>query len=150
MKLVRDTRGQLRSAPNTALFKVSPQMNKVDIKNYLEQIYKIPVVNVMTFNKLGHISIAAPSSKNAAPPMPDHIRKGQRLNKEEDDKIAQVFFPKDYVFEWPEVTLDPEDKGVSKEVKAKEGVDRAMKENMQSKSKVDKLNRRGAHHFFGL
>ena len=69
-------------------------MTKVDIKNYLEQIYKIPVVNVMTFNKLGHISVAAPSSKNAAPPMPDHIRKGQRLNKEEDDKIAQVSFIK--------------------------------------------------------
>ena len=61
-----------------------------------------------------------------------------------------MFFPKDYVFEWPEVTLDREDKGVSKEVKMKEDVDRAKKENMQSKSKVDKLNRRGAHHFFGL
>ena len=59
-----------------------------------------------------------------------------------------MFFPKDYVFEWPEVTLDPEDKGVSKEVKAKEGVERAKKESMQSKSKGDKLNRRGAHHFF--
>merc|ERR1719499_2270012 len=90
-------------------------MTKVDIKNYLEQIYKIPVVNVMTFNKLGHITMATPSSKNAAPPMPDHLRKAQRLNKEEDDKIAQVFFPKDYVFEWPEVTLDKEDKGVNKE-----------------------------------
>ena len=61
-----------------------------------------------------------------------------------------MFFPKDYVFEWPEVTSDKEDKGVSKEVKMKEDVDRAKKENMQSKSKVDKLNRRGAHHFFGL
>ena len=48
------------------------------------------------------------------------------------------------------MTLDREDKGVSKEVKMKEDVDRAKKENMQSKSKVDKLNRRGAHHFFGL
>ena len=65
-------------------------MTKVDIKNYLEQIYKIPVVNVMTFNKLGHITMATPSSKNAAPPMPDNLRKAQRLNKEEDDKIAQV------------------------------------------------------------
>merc|ERR1719245_2938890 len=42
-------------------------MTKVDIKNYLEQIYKIPVVNVMTFNKLGHITMATPSSKTPLP-----------------------------------------------------------------------------------
>ena len=47
MKLVKsDT--LLRTAPNVAHFKVSPEMTKVDVKNYLEQIYKVPVVNVKT------------------------------------------------------------------------------------------------------
>ena len=52
MKLTKMTNTP-RTAPNVAHFEVSPQMTKVDVKNYLEQIYKIPVVNVFTVNLSG-------------------------------------------------------------------------------------------------
>ena len=39
--------------PNKVSFEVSPQMTQVDVKNYLEKIYKLPVMNVKTFNVSG-------------------------------------------------------------------------------------------------
>ena len=46
MKLVKPK--ALRTPPNVLHFKVSPEMTRLDIRNYLQQIYKLPVVNVKT------------------------------------------------------------------------------------------------------
>jgi large subunit ribosomal protein L23 len=45
MKLVK---GKQKQLPNVATFQVSMEMTKHDVKNYLEKIYKIPVVDVVT------------------------------------------------------------------------------------------------------
>merc|ERR1711911_129532 len=41
--------------PNQVQFIVSPQMTKLDVKQYLEKIYNVPVVNVYTHIKMGDI-----------------------------------------------------------------------------------------------
>lgn len=50
MKLVRHTPKQL---PNIVHFQCSMEMTKFDIKNYLEKIYNVPVVQVRTNISLG-------------------------------------------------------------------------------------------------
>ena len=63
MKLIKqDT--YLRTAPNVAHFQVSPEMTRVDVKNYLEQIYKLPVVNVKTINLAGEALLVGKYTKN--------------------------------------------------------------------------------------
>lgn len=39
--------------PNQVQFIVSPQMTKLDVKQYLEKIYNVPIVNVNTHIKMG-------------------------------------------------------------------------------------------------
>ena len=39
--------------PNQVQFLVSPQMTKFDVQQYLEKIYKVPVVNVAVYNHIG-------------------------------------------------------------------------------------------------
>ena len=51
MKLVRDKDKKL--PPYTVEFQVSPEMTKIDVKNYLEQIYKVPVLDVHTHIQSG-------------------------------------------------------------------------------------------------
>ena len=42
------------SAPNNKLqFIVSSEMTRVDVKNYLEEIYQLPVADVKTVNHIG-------------------------------------------------------------------------------------------------
>ena len=41
------------SPPNVVHFEVSSQMTRLDVKNYLTQIYKIPAMDVKTFNFSG-------------------------------------------------------------------------------------------------
>ncbi|XP_020715055.1 39S ribosomal protein L23, mitochondrial isoform X2 [Ceratitis capitata] len=50
MKLIRPAEEQPK---NVATFSVSMQMTKYDIKNYLEKIYKLPVVDVRTRIEMG-------------------------------------------------------------------------------------------------
>lgn len=50
MKIVRPAPKQL---PNVVQFQCSIEMTKHDIKNYLEKIYNIPVVDVRTKISLG-------------------------------------------------------------------------------------------------
>jgi len=50
LKLVRP---QQKQPPNIVKFIVSVQMTKYDIRNYLEKIYKIPVVDVRTVIAMG-------------------------------------------------------------------------------------------------
>ena len=45
MKLIRPIEKQ---PPNIVHFIVSMEMTKYDVKNYLEKIYKIPVVDIKT------------------------------------------------------------------------------------------------------
>lgn len=52
MKLVKPSHNLL---PNQVQFIVSSEMTKLDVKQYLEKIYDIPVINVTTFNKMGKI-----------------------------------------------------------------------------------------------
>ena len=53
-------------------------MTKIDIKNYLEKIYNVPVANVKTVNKMGK------TRQNAF---------ASYLVKDEDQKIAFVTLP---------------------------------------------------------
>lgn len=41
--------------PNTVQFIVSPEMTRFDVKQYLEKIYKVPVVDVRIANRLGKL-----------------------------------------------------------------------------------------------
>lgn len=50
MKIVRP---QAKQLPNVVQFHCSMEMTKFDIKNYLEKIYNIPVVDVRTRISLG-------------------------------------------------------------------------------------------------
>lgn len=72
MKLVRPTRSQL---PNTVNFQCSMEMTKHDIRNYLEKIYNVPVVDVRTRIGLGKFK--------------KDIGKGY-ITKEDDIKFAFV------------------------------------------------------------
>ena len=45
----------MKLPPNHVVFQVSPEMTKLDVKNYLEKIYKVPVYNVMTRNVTGEV-----------------------------------------------------------------------------------------------
>lgn len=46
-------KGQHRKPDNVVEFHCSMEMTKYDVKNYLEKIYKIPVVDVRTRIKMG-------------------------------------------------------------------------------------------------
>ena len=64
--------------PNKVSFQVSPQMTQIDVKNYLEKIYNVPVMNVKTFNVSGK-TFLSPYNK-----VPDE------LFKDDDIKYAIV------------------------------------------------------------
>ena len=63
---------------NKVQFVVSSGMTRYDIKNYLEKIYKIPVVDVRTVNKMGK------TRQNAF---------GNYLVNDKDYKVAFVTLP---------------------------------------------------------
>lgn len=50
MKIVRS---EEPLPPNMVLFQTSIEMTQYDVKNYLEKIYKVPVVEVKTTIKMG-------------------------------------------------------------------------------------------------
>jgi len=68
-------------------------MTKHDVKQYLEKIYNVPVVQVNISNRLGEFR--AVQGKNY-------------IVKDEDVKYAYVTLPKDMAFEFPK--LVPEEK----------------------------------------
>ena len=53
MKIVKNK--HMKLPPNHVVFQVSPEMTKLDVKNYLEKIYKVPVYHVMTRNVTGEV-----------------------------------------------------------------------------------------------
>lgn len=88
LKLIRPEHEQ---PPNVVQFACSMEMTKYDVRNYLERIYKIPVVDVRT-------RIAMGSTKRDA-------MKGY-ITKAEDTKLAYVTLPKDMKFEFPNLFPD--------------------------------------------
>ncbi|KAJ8718574.1 hypothetical protein PYW08_002811 [Mythimna loreyi] len=93
MKLVRPEPKQL---PNIVQFHCSMEMTKFDIKNYLEKIYNIPVVDVRTRIALGKFR--------------RDVGKGYVI-KDDDIKSAYVVLPKDMKFEYPDIFGSKKDDG---------------------------------------
>ncbi|XP_039280347.1 39S ribosomal protein L23, mitochondrial isoform X2 [Nilaparvata lugens] len=85
MKLVKPT---VEQPKNVVQFITSVQMTNHDIKNYLEKIYKIPVIEVNT-------TIVSGEFKK----QPDH----QYVIKDDDYRRALVTLPRGAEFEFPEV-----------------------------------------------
>ncbi|XP_035919936.1 probable 39S ribosomal protein L23, mitochondrial [Anopheles stephensi] len=85
LKLVRPEQKQ---PPNVVQFACSMEMTRHDVKNYLEKIYKIPVVNVRT-------RIAMGNTKR------DMVL--GYVTKEEDTKLAYVTLPNTMKFDFPDI-----------------------------------------------
>uniref|UniRef100_A0A2A4JM57 Large ribosomal subunit protein uL23m n=1 Tax=Heliothis virescens TaxID=7102 RepID=A0A2A4JM57_HELVI len=85
MKIVRPEPKQL---PNVVQFHCSMEMTKYDIKNYLEKIYNVPVVDIRTRIALGKFR--------------RDIGKGY-IVKDDDVKSAYVVLPKDMKFKYPNI-----------------------------------------------
>jgi len=62
-------------------------MTKLDVKQYLEKIYNVPIVNVNTHIKMGDIK----------------RNKSNYIIKEDDYKVAYVTLEKDQKFEFPQL-----------------------------------------------
>lgn len=97
MKLVKN---EEQHPANVVSFIVSMEMTHYDVKNYLEKIYKVPVINVRTEIKMGEIK----KQKD----------KGYII-KDDDQKYAFVTMPKDHKFEFP--NFFPGDTRISSEMK---------------------------------
>ncbi|XP_071450944.1 large ribosomal subunit protein uL23m [Hetaerina americana] len=85
MKLVKP---KFNQPPNIVKFMVSMEMTRLDVKNYLEKIYKIPVMDVRTQIELG--------------PTRREPLKGYVI-KDEDVKVAYVVMPREVKFEFPKL-----------------------------------------------
>ncbi|CAH2267297.1 probable 39S ribosomal protein L23, mitochondrial [Pararge aegeria] len=85
MKLVQPCANQ---QPNLVQFHCSMEMTKHDIKNYLEKIYNVPVIDVKTRIALGKFR--------------KDIGKGYVV-KDDDIKFAYVTLPKTMKFEFPDI-----------------------------------------------
>lgn len=70
-------------------------MTKYDVRNYLEKIYKIPVVNIETRVVMGKLKRA--------------VGKGYMI-KEDDWREAIVDLPKEVSFEYPKLFQDTTEK----------------------------------------
>ncbi|CAD7004739.1 39S ribosomal protein L23, mitochondrial isoform X1 [Ceratitis capitata] len=97
MKLIRPAEEQPK---NVATFSVSMQMTKYDIKNYLEKIYKLPVVDVRTRIEMGK------------------TKRDQTfgyVTKEDDVKIAYVTLLKTEEFTFPDLFSKKEEQKKAEE-----------------------------------
>merc|ERR1719154_1048415 len=97
MKLVKPSAiyGKATVPDNKVQFIVSREMSKIDIKNYLEKVYNVPVGHVNTINRLGK------TKQNA---FADYIV------KDDDYKVAFVTLPQGHKFEWPDLKIADYDK----------------------------------------
>ncbi|EEB15385.1 mitochondrial 50S ribosomal protein L23, putative [Pediculus humanus corporis] len=116
MKLIRS---EEPLPPYQVLFQTSIQMTQYDIKNYLEKIYKIPVVEVKTTIKMGEIKKCFGR---------------QHLIKDDDYKEALVTMPTDFKFEYPDFTGD---KSAKEEMKSYKNFKEQHKVS-KSNEKIDK------------
>ena len=135
MKLVKESK-DIKTPPNHLKFIVSNQMTKYDVKQYLEKIYKIPVMTVNT-KIYGGLTWQNNYAKLSKVP--------GKLYKDDDYKLAYVTLPKDFQFEFPDVTEKPEsDK--KQEKQAETEVNQAKKQF----KKFSRGTRKGIPSFFGL
>ncbi|XP_063971098.1 large ribosomal subunit protein uL23m-like [Lytechinus pictus] len=105
MKLVKNKKPQ---PPNVVTFECDIQMTKFDIKNYLENVYKVPVARVNTS------VIYVPFKRN---------HRNERVKLREDYKLAYVTLAEGQTFEFPELFPDTEEKKneeMAEELKEKE------------------------------
>ena len=135
MKLVKE-KNDIKTPPNHLKFIVSSEMTKMDVKQYLEKIYKIPVMDVFTKNFSG------PTWQNM---LKSNITHKHELYKEDDYKVAYVLMPKDHKFEFPDVTTKPESEK-DKENKTEDEFEMAKKQYI----KYATGTKRGIPSFFGI
>ncbi|KAF0287307.1 putative 39S ribosomal protein L23, mitochondrial [Amphibalanus amphitrite] len=103
MKLLKPT----HPIPSNAVqFMVSPEMTKHDVKQYLEKIYNVPVVEVNIANKMGKLR---------------RTDKGY-IVKDDDLKYAFVTLPKDMTFEFPNLMSEEKKQERSDQMKEIERV----------------------------
>lgn len=100
MKLVPTKREQL---PNVVMFHVHMNMSRLDVKNYLERIYNVPVGTVRIQIKEGEYE--------------RHLTRRHAIGKT-DTKIAYVHLAEGNTFEFPEIF--PEDKKSRNDMQAEE------------------------------
>ncbi|XP_076040321.1 mitochondrial ribosomal protein L23 [Oratosquilla oratoria] len=127
MKLVKPRYSQ---PPNVVQFECSMQMSKFDVKNYLEQIYNVPVAAVHTRIHMGKFK------RNAV--------RGYVV-KDDDYKIAYVTLAGDQTFEFPD--LFPEEKQKEQD-KQLEQLDTLKKE--WNKSVGKNAHRKDVPSWFGI
>ncbi|BFZ10194.1 hypothetical protein BsWGS_13233 [Bradybaena similaris] len=97
---------------NQVHFEVHPQMTDIDIKNYLEKIYKVPVLSVTT--KL----VKGDEIKD--------IIKQVVVNREPDRRLAYLVLADGHEFPFPEIFKDKL-APIEKEMKDAKTVERANK-----------------------
>ncbi|XP_012279945.1 probable 39S ribosomal protein L23, mitochondrial [Orussus abietinus] len=90
MKLVKP---DIKQPPNIVQFHCSMKMTKYDIRNYLEKIYKIPVVEVRT---------------RIAPGKTEQGIKTPYVIKYDDYKVAYVVLPQSESFTFPDLFIETE------------------------------------------
>ncbi|XP_018370197.1 PREDICTED: 39S ribosomal protein L23, mitochondrial [Trachymyrmex cornetzi] len=91
MKLITSTDQQ---PPNIVQFHCSMEMSKYDIKNYLEKIYNVNVIEVRTRIAMGRFKR-------------DQLQ--HSVIKEDDRKLAFVILPKDQSFVFPDIFKNVKD-----------------------------------------
>lgn len=88
--------------PSIVHFEVHPQMSRLDIKQYLEKIYKVPVLRVNTEIRQG-------LHYYGEHPEPDYGEMEEQgimaLSKEDDRKYAYVVLGEGQTFEYPKDLL---------------------------------------------
>ncbi|XP_061387892.1 large ribosomal subunit protein uL23m-like [Musca vetustissima] len=116
MKLIRPSEPQPK---NVVTFSVSMEMTKYDVKNYLEKIYKVPVMDVRTRIALG-------STKR-------DTTYGY-VTKNDDMKLAYVTLPKEMEFTFPDMFEKKDD--------AKKADEKAMEDTKQGFKKFLDRNKK--------
>jgi len=132
MKLLNPEKSHHKSPPNAVMFEVSPAMTGLDVKNYLEKIYKVPVMSVNTTIVSGRTH---------------HRPADQELYKDDDKKLAFVKLRSGETFEFPDVIK--EDEQEKEREKGDDDVKRS-KEEFQKNTRVKQIGRKGLPTFFGL
>jgi len=132
MKLLNPEKMSHKKPPNSIMFEVSPAMTRLDVKNYLEKIYKVPVMNVNTTMVSGRTH---------------HRMVDNELYKDDDKKLAFVTLRSGETFEFPDVVkFDELEKDREK---GEDDIDRAQQE-FEKSTRVNQVGRKGLPTFFGL
>jgi len=108
------------------------RMTEWDIQNYLEKIYKVPVVEVKSVAKCGRLK-KAPGK--------------QYLIKDEDYRLAFVKLPSGMKFTFPD--LYPEDKMEKRLTEEEKAIEEA-KNFAKKEDRIRNRNRRGLPNWFSI